>query len=217
MIESVCSISQSDTVQPSEVEFCQFILPDVRKCAAWKFRRLPPSERDEACANADALAWLKYRALVLRGKTPVEFSRRLARFVVCQVCAGRQVGNAEDCIDVLSRATRRKHGFQVERIGEKICNRRHAWRELVVEDPRSGPAEIAATRLDFAAWLSRLTPRRRRIAESLAQGNLPMDVANEFRISRGRVSQLRRAFEASWLNFQQEVPKPVAQQSPAAA
>jgi len=103
------------------------------------------------------------------------------------------------------------------RIGGKTHDRLKGWRELVVEDHRSGPAETAATRLDFESWLSRLSPRRRRIAESLAQGNLPMDVAVEFGMSRGRVSQLRREFEDSWKAFQKEEPTSNAPQSPVAA
>jgi hypothetical protein len=217
MTISTCSIARSGATQPSESEFFQCILPKVREYAAWRFRRLPPHEHEEACANADALAWQKYQSLVLRGKKPVEFATRLARIVVCHVCAGRQVGNSANCQDVLSRAARIKHGISVERIGMKTYDQRQGWRELVVEDHRSGPAQIAATRLDFEAWLSRLTPRRRLIAESLAQGNLPMDVAKEFRLSRGRVSQLRRAFEDSWQDFQRDVSEFVIPSSAAAA
>jgi DNA-binding NarL/FixJ family response regulator len=75
---------------------------------------------------------------------------------------------------------------------------------LIVEDRRTSPAQTAAMRLDFEAWLSQMPSRRRRIAECLAQGEQTRDVAKQFRISAGRISQLREQFRRSWERFQAE-------------
>lgn len=45
-----------------------------------------------------------------------------------------------------------------------------SWQEIVVEDHRVGPAEIAACRIDFASWLKLLPCRLRKIAWTLASG-----------------------------------------------
>jgi hypothetical protein len=47
----------------------------------------------------------------------------------------------------------------------------------VVEDRNAGPAEVAATRIDFSDWLATLPERNRRIAETLATGECTSSVA----------------------------------------
>lgn len=44
------------------------------------------------------------------------------------------------------------------------------WRAWLVEDRRARPADEAAFRIDFPAWLDRLSARKRLIAERLAGG-----------------------------------------------
>jgi transposase-like protein len=46
-----------------------------------------------------------------------------------------------------------------------------------------------------------LSAKKRRVAEALAQGDSTNDVADEFGVSAGRVSQLRREFAESWQEF----------------
>ena len=81
-----------------------------------------------------------------------------------------------------------------------------AWRTALVEDRRAGPAEIAAARIDVAAWLRTLSRRDRQIAKTLATGESTCGVARQFNLSSGRVSQLRGELEASWRGFQGEEP-----------
>ena len=68
--------------------------------------------------------------------------------------------------------------------------------------PRAGPAQTAMARLDFAAWLERLPRRRRRMTEMLGAGETTQTVARRFRISPGRVSQIRRELKDCWDAFQ---------------
>ena len=79
------------------------------------------------------------------------------------------------------------------------------WQELVVEDRHSGPAEVATTRVDFAAWLESLPKRTRRVAETLATGEATSHVARIFGLTPGRVSQLRRELYDAWRVFTGEV------------
>jgi hypothetical protein len=127
----------------------------------------------------------------------------LARFAVAQYHDGRRVGSKLNCQDVLSPYARRKKGIHVESLHG--YNRiEHSWRDRLVEDRRAGPAETAAARIDFADWLASLTRRDRMIAEALSDGSATKDVARQFRISPGRISQKRRQFLESWQRFHGE-------------
>ena len=71
------------------------------------------------------------------------------------------------------------------------------WQEVLVEDRRaSGPAEIAACRIDSSAWLASLPDRNRDIAEQLlATSESTTAAARQFGLTAGRVSQLRRELQ----------------------
>lgn len=78
------------------------------------------------------------------------------------------------------------------------------WKEVVVEDRRAGPAAVASTRIDFAAWLRSLCRRERKIATTLAQGESTGATAKRFKVSSGRISQIRAELKQSWQAFQAE-------------
>ena len=78
------------------------------------------------------------------------------------------------------------------------------WQDIVVEDRRVGPAEIAACRIDFASWLKLLPRRLRKIALTLASGETTSAAAKRFAVSAARISQLRRLLKQSWDGFQGE-------------
>jgi DNA-binding NarL/FixJ family response regulator len=185
-------------------QFLTYILPAVEVCARVRFRALPPVEREEARAEAVASAMIAFVRLQQRGRNPVEFARSLARFAVLRVIAGRLSGSADSNGDVLSRQARQERGFIVESLDAEIGENQLEWHEVVTQDRRSTPADIATARIDIADWLGRMQDRRREIAESLAAGYRAHEVAEKFRLSRSRVSQLRREFEDSWTEFQRD-------------
>ena len=76
------------------------------------------------------------------------------------------------------------------------------WKEWLVADRRVTPADEAAFRLDFAAWLGDLPEKKRQVAESLAEGHEPGLVARLVGVSPARVSQLRGELAESWQAFQ---------------
>jgi DNA-directed RNA polymerase specialized sigma subunit len=65
-------------------------------------------------------------------------------------------------------------------------------------------------RCDFSDWLKSLKRRDRRIAEVLAVGERTQNVAKRFKVSAGRVSQLRRELAESWRAFVGDEPAPEA-------
>jgi hypothetical protein len=182
-------------------QFLSSILPAVQVCSRVRFRALPQNEREEATAEAIAAALISFVSLLRRSQEPVEFAGSLARIAVLRVIAGRLSGSASNNRDVLSRQVRHRHGFTVQSLDADPAD---GWKQIVAEDRRSTPADIATARLDIADWLGRMTNRRREIAESLAAGYRTEEVAQMFNLSQGRISQLRREFEESWLEFQRD-------------
>ena len=108
-----------------------------------------------------------------------------------------------DVRDVSSAYAQQAKGFTVERL-DRYDAENDEWREILIEDRRSGPAETAAARLDIGQWFASLPRKKRRIAESLARGECTKTAARKFRVSSGRISQLRREFQDSWEEFQGE-------------
>ncbi len=70
--------------------------------------------------------------------------------------------------------------------------------------PNVDPAALACFIIDYKAWLRQLKPRHRRIAKLLATGESTRRAAETFRVSDGRISQVRAELKDSWARFQGE-------------
>ena len=148
-----------------------------------------------------ANALVAFARLVELGKAELAYATPLASYAIKRVCAGRYVGSRQTAPDVMSEFTQRQHGFRVDGFEHE---RQGAWREVLIEDKRSTPADTAISRIDFAAWLDTLSARHRRIANVLATNESTKKVAKRFRISPGRISQIRQELHAAWRCFQGE-------------
>ena len=176
------------------------MIPAIQTHARISFRHLNPDAREEAIQEAVCNACCAYAHLVEQGKAAVAYASVLASFAVAQTREGRKVGNSLSIRDVLSDYCQQKKNLVVERLDRYDLDDK-SWGEILVEDKHAGPAQTAAVRIDFAAWLKTLKPRARKIARFLSVGNKPSDAATKFNISRCRVSLLRRELHESWCNF----------------
>jgi hypothetical protein len=197
-------------------EFLAHVLPAVEAVARTRFRDLPSVDREEATAEAVAGALVSFVRLIRRGRKPTVFAGRLAVIAVLRVMAGRLTSTSDNSQDAMSRLARQRRGFTVERLPDST-QAESDWEAILVDDGKCSPAELAASRIDFADWLGRMSRRRRKIAEALAAGFRTEEVARLFNLSRGRISQLRRELEANWREFQHEANQSVAGEYPAAA
>jgi len=178
------------------------MLPTIRSVASFAFRRRSRLVREELVAETVANSFIAFRRLVERGKVDLAYPSALAWFAVRQVRQGRRVGARLNVRDVMSPYAQRRHGIHVEPFAKPLPGGR--WEDAVVEDHRSTPADIAACRLDFRAWLRRLDRHRRQVALKLAGGETTKAAASHFEVSQARISQLRRELKANWLDFQGE-------------
>ena len=129
----------------------------------------------------------------------------LGRFAVAQTRDGRMLGRPLNCLDVASRYCQRLKGVVMERL-DKFDREEQVWEEILIPDQTCTPAELAASRLDFPAWLDTLSRRDRKIALKLATGETTGSTARKFHLSEGRISQVRKELAASWRKFVGEEP-----------
>lgn len=176
------------------------MLPAIRTHAKIAFRHLNPEAREEAVQETTCNACCAFKRLAELGKLELAYPGVLARYGVAQVKDGRKVGGHLNCKDVLSEYCQAKKHVRVERL-DRFDEEEGQWLEAVVEDHRTPVADQAAFRCDFPEWLAKLSPRDRRIALRLAQGERTGVVARQFRVSPARISQLRRELHDSWREF----------------
>jgi hypothetical protein len=177
------------------------MLPAIRRSAQISFRKIRPELRGELIEEVVANCYVAYARLIERGQADRALPSPLARFAIAQVRVGRRVGNRQRISDALSNYAQFKKGFFVERL-DSFDDEEGCWQEILIEDRRCGPAEIAASRIDFAEWLRRLTARLRKIALALASGETTKAVTKMFDLSPARISRLREWLKKSWEAFQ---------------
>jgi hypothetical protein len=202
----VAQIKQRKPKAKSHAWHARFLamLPSIRRRANITFRAAGPDLREELVQEVVASSFAAYARLVELGKEELAFPYPLARFAIGQVRAGRQLGNAVRIREVLSAYAQRHKGFQVERL-DCFDETEDCWTEIVVEDKRATPADIAAARIDFASWLRLLPTLRRKIALTLASGETTSATAKKFGVTPARISQLRQWLKESWEAFQGEL------------
>ena len=185
------------------------LLPQIVRHAKVVFRHLKPEARAEMVQEVVCNAMQAFVRLVQLEKTSIAYAAPLAAYGCRQARDGRKVGGHLNVKDVSSSYCQRLKGVVLERL-DSFDEDENAWSEVLVEDRRAGPADIARTRIDFSDWLDSLSRRDRRVAEFLAQGETTRAAATRFKVSDGRISQLRRELARSWQRFVGDEPGPAA-------
>ena len=199
------ALANQTATSPVPTWHAQFLsmLPVITRYASIAFRSLRPEAKSEAVQEVIANSFVAFRRLHELDKLDVAYASVLARFGVAQVRSGRQVGTKLNTNDVSSAYAQRQKRFRVVRL-DRHSQVEGFWRESIVEDRRTGPAETAAMRIDFSEWLDQLPDRHRNIAEALGSGDSTGTAAERFNISPGRVSQIRRELDRNWRSFHGE-------------
>ena len=190
------------------------MLPAIRRSGQVAFRKLPPELRHDLIAEVVANSYVAFARLVERGQADRALATPLARYAIAQIRVGRRVGSRLRIGDALSTYAQYHKQFSVELL-DHFSDEDGCWGEVLVEDRRATPADVAACRIDFAEWLRRLTARLRIIALALAAGETTSAAARMFGVSPARISQIRDLLRKSWEAFQggPEIgarPQPVA-------
>jgi len=186
------------------------MVPAITRHARIVFRDHHREQREEFVQETVANCLVAFVRLVELGKQDVAYPAVLAHYAVAQIREGRRVGSSLNIKDVSSQYCQLKKRVSVGRL-DHFDKAEGDWKEIVVEDKRSGPAEIAAMRIDFAAWLRTLSRRERWVATTLAIGGTTSATAKKLGVTPSRVSQMRRQLKAAWEVFTGErLPEPSA-------
>jgi DNA-directed RNA polymerase specialized sigma24 family protein len=182
-------------------------LPRIDAAIRYHFRRRPRLLREEAIAEARAYTWAAWHGLLRRGMDPVAVGAVAIAANACRaVTKGRSVGTSRPvgrgAMDVYHPRVRLATGLRVVAFEELAGAPAGAWRDWLAGGRRYGPAEEAAFRIDFAAWLDSLPPRKRRVAELLAEGLRTGEVARRLGVTPGAVSQTRGWLAGAWGRYQ---------------
>jgi DNA-directed RNA polymerase sigma subunit (sigma70/sigma32) len=177
------------------------MLPSIVKYARFAFRHVRGQDRQDLIQETIANAMVAFVRLVRRGRESVAHPSVLSKYAIRQIRDGRRVGNKLRINEMLSQYAQQHKGFPAPLHLDVYDPQDQEWTQRVVEDRTAGPADIACTRIDFSDWLDSLKRRDRRVAEFLANGETTRAAARKFRISQGRISQLRRSLAESWRTF----------------
>jgi hypothetical protein len=179
------------------------MMPVIVRRASLACQGIDRDAREEFIQEVVCNTLVAYKRLFDQGKLELAYPTVLAMYGIRQAFEGRKVGGKLNANDVASVYAQRQKGFCVKRL-DRYNAPDNQWREVLVEDRHVGPAETAAVRIDFTAWLGTLRRRERKIATKLATGETTAAAASKFKVSPSRISQLRRKLQGSWEEFQGE-------------
>ena len=181
------------------------MLPVIVNYARGAFSKLDREARQEHTQEVIANAMVAYVRLFEQGRVELAYPTVLAMYAIRQVKDGRKVGTTLNVKDISSEYCQLRKHLCLERL-DHMDRETGQWCEVLIEDRHAGPADTARARIDLADWFATLRPRDRKIAGALAVGERTTDVARRFRVSQGRISQMRDEFHNSWTQFQHELP-----------
>ncbi|MFO0825903.1 MAG: hypothetical protein U0792_22755 [Gemmataceae bacterium] len=177
-------------------------LSRIVRIARFRFREVPcPDSREDAICETVALCWVWYIRLVQKGRNPAEFISALARYGVRAVSSGRRACGQERANDCLSR-----HGQQFRRPMESRPSRTRIPDDNVIEDALCDNTQTPVPdqvqfRCDFGDWEGQLPTVKQQLVKGLALGHRTTDLATEFQLSAGRISQLRKELAEDYATF----------------
>jgi hypothetical protein len=188
------------------------ILPRIERHARIYFRDIRcPSKRTDFIAETIALSWSWYRRLMKKGQDATKFASALARYSTRAVSCGRKLTGQEKAKDVLSSVAQKRHGFKVESLpasSRTLFERAYsavrgqeemdAWEERLRDNTQGPVPDQASFRLAYPQFVRSLSRRDRRMAHFLSLGNSATETAREFKLTPGRVTQLRQQWCKDW-------------------
>ena len=191
------------------------IQPRVFRHAKLYFRGVICAERRADCiAEAIALAWRWFLRLAERGKDARQFPSVLASFAVRAVRCGRRLCGQLRAKDVLSERAQQRHGFNIESLpsstrtcfeevyaGVRGQQRMDAFEERLKDNTQTPVPDQVQFRLDFPAWTKTRTRRDRRVIQDMSMGERTKCLAKKYKLSEGRISQMRSEFCQDWNAF----------------
>jgi hypothetical protein len=191
------------------------LLPKIQQHAGRYFGHIKcPAKKADKVADCVALGWKWLLRITAKGKDISQFQMVFVYLVARAVKCGRKVTGMEKVKDALSARAQQRHGFFVESLPTST-QRSHEilygpprrqelddlWEEWLLDNDQTPIPEQVAFRLDWPTFFSSLSERDRQLAEFLALGHSAKNAAQRFKLSPGRVTQLRQQWCREWRAF----------------
>jgi hypothetical protein len=194
------------------------LMPRIECHARIYFRHVScPDLRADKIAETLALAWKWFVRLQERSKDAERFPMAFTFLVARAVKSGRRLCGRESAKEVLSSTAQQRHGFRVESLpisirrpaselygtvrGQEALD---AYEERLQDNHITPPPDAAAFRIDFPQFVGALPERDRELAMFLSLGHSAKKAGHRFRLSPGRVTQLRYRWFRHWRTFHGE-------------
>ena len=178
------------------------ILPRIRTHARIFFRHVRCyCRKADFIAEAVALAWKWFLQLAKRGKDACQFPSALASYAAKAVRSGRRICGQLKPKDVMSEKAQQKRGFSVSKLPDFSTLSENPLQEALMDNTVSPVPDQVQFRLDFPAWTKSRCQRDRRLIHDMATGERTQNLAKQFGLTQGRVSQMRREFKDDWDRF----------------
>ncbi len=201
-------MSTSTTPAPPGAGASQFeatylrLMPTVLRVARYHFRHVGcPDRRQDLVCEVLALCWLWHGRLAAQARDPAAFATVFAMTAARAVNSGRRLCGQEKARDALSPVCQRRREFTASPLPAGSNLDGILFDAALHDNHRSPVPDQVQFRLDFPAWLATLPGPKRRLVGRLAEGHRTKDLAGEFGLSEGRISQLRREFQAGYAAF----------------
>jgi hypothetical protein len=191
-----------------------FNRPRVELHARVFFRHVRCTVRKADCvAETVALCWKWFVRLAQKGKDAAAFVSSLASFAARAVRSGRRLCGQERARDVFSCRARQRQGFTVESLPQSTRTSledlyatphgqemQDAFGDRLKYNLSTPVLDQVAFRIDWSNFYQTLIERDRQLAQFLALGHSNKQTARRFKLSPGRVTQIRQRLCKEWHN-----------------
>jgi hypothetical protein len=181
------------------------LLPSLQRYAHFALRGLAGEAQEDGVSEVIANCLCAYRRLSERDELQRAFASVLVRYAVAKYYRGRRLGTVQCSRDVYSTRARKEAGIEIRSLGAP-GEQLGGWMECLTDNRRTPVPDQAHFRIEFPRWLRTQTRRNRQIAEQLSMGCSTAEVASRFKVSSGRISQIRRELYDSWRTFTADGP-----------
>ena len=178
------------------------ILPRIQQHARIFYRQvLCPGKKADFISEVIAICWKWFLRLEERKKDVTAFVSVFANLACRAVKSGRRLCGQECAKDALSGVAQLRHSFVVGKLPDYSTLNGTPIEEALRDNTRSEVPDQVCFRIDFPAWLHTRTQRDRRMIADMATGERTQHLAQKYRLSPARVSQLRRQYSEDWTQF----------------
>jgi hypothetical protein len=178
------------------------ILPRIKNHARIYFRHQRCGFKKADCISETiALAWKWLVRLAEKGKDATKFPSALATLAARAVRSGRRVYGQNKSNDAMNEHAQQRHSFTVDKLPDFSTLSSNPYQEALIDNTVSPVPDQVALRMDWPAWLKTRTHKDRDLIADMARRERTKDLSEKFKLSQGRISQLRSQYHEDWERY----------------